>query len=55
MGVIQWLLGNWVELLVGVVGLLGGVLVILNRIPGNQGEPIIKKIKNAISKVLPKK
>ena len=55
MEVFSWLFAHWLELLAGVVGLLAAILIILNLIPGDQGEGFIEKIKNFLNKFLPKK
>ena len=51
----EWLMANWLPLLGAIVVLLSGVIGILKLIPGNQGEGILEKIKNLLSKFLPGK
>ena len=50
--IFAWIMANGLMALGAIIAILGGILMILKAIPGNQGEDAIEGILNVLKKIL---
>lgn len=54
MEVISFLIANWVNLIMGLVGVIAAVIVLLKMIPGEQGESKLESAKAFLMRLIGK-